>query len=126
MLWLIRRPRLHRSLRTVSRVVNEEFALSTGCSNYDLATLGTTLLDDGTQGWAHGDHVFFVLRIVICLPINQLEDIIGLVGSSSHQLALESCLFLLSDGRKVVGGRHCDNRLLPLGYSLLSNHLGSA
>ena len=53
LLWLIRRPRLHRSLRTVSRVVNEEFALSNGSSDNDLATLGASLLDNGTQGWAH-------------------------------------------------------------------------
>jgi len=60
------------------------------------------------------------------LPIDQLEDIIGLVRGPTHQLPLESCLLLLSDGRKVVGGGHRDNRLLPLGYCLLSNHLGSA
>lgn len=62
----------------------------------------------------------------MCLTIDQLEDIIGLVGGATHELPLESCLLLLSDARKVVGGRHMDNWLLPSGYRLLSNHLGSA
>jgi hypothetical protein len=125
-LWLIRSPRLHRALWPVTRVVNEEFALSTGSSDNDLATLGASLLDDGTQGWAHRDHILLVLGVVMRLPIDQLEDIIGLVGGPTHQLPLESCLLLLSDGRKVVRGGHGDNRLLPRGYCLLSNHLGSA
>jgi hypothetical protein len=37
------------------------------------------------------------------LPIDQFEDIIGLVGGATHQLPLESCLLLLSDASKVVG-----------------------
>lgn len=62
----------------------------------------------------------------MCLAIDQLEDIIGLVGSPTHQLALESCLLLLCDGREVVGGGLRDNRLLPRGYGLLTNHFRSA
>ena len=62
----------------------------------------------------------------MCLSIDQLEDIIGLVGGATHELPLESCLLLLSHGRKVVGGGHGDHRLLTSGYRLLSNHLGSA
>lgn len=62
----------------------------------------------------------------MCLSIDQLEDIVGLVGGPTHQLPLESCLLLLSDARKVVGRGHRDHRLLTSGYRLLSNHLGSA
>ena len=62
----------------------------------------------------------------MCLPIDQLEDIIGLVGGATHQLPLESCLLLLSDACKVVGGGNRNNLLLPSGYRLLCNHLGSA
>ena len=83
-MWLIRSPRLHQALWPVTRVVNEEFALSTGSSDNDLATLGASLLDDGTQGWAHRDHILLVLGVVMRLPIDQLEDIIGLVGGPTH------------------------------------------
>ena len=97
---MVRGSRLHRPLWSVARVVNEEFALSTGCSDNDLAALGATFLDDGTEWWAHGNyHIFLVLRVVMCLPIDQLEDVVGLVGGATHQLPLESCLFLLSDAR---------------------------
>lgn len=35
----------------------------------------------------------------MCLSIDQLEDIIGLVRGATHQLPLKSCLLLLSDAR---------------------------
>jgi hypothetical protein len=60
------------------------------------------------------------------LPIDQLEDIIGLVGGATHQLPLESCLLVLSHASKVVGGGDRNHWLLNSGYRLLANHLGSA
>jgi hypothetical protein len=62
----------------------------------------------------------------MCLPIDQLEDIVGLVGGAAHQLPLESCLLLLSDASKIVGRGDRNHWLLTSGYRLLSNHFGSA
>lgn len=73
LLVVIRCPSLHPGGRSVARVANKEFALSTADNLVDV--ISRSPADPSNHGRAHG-LLFVLLGAVIILPIDQLEDVV--------------------------------------------------